>query len=66
MGYVVKEGDSLPTIARLLLGDARLTHELHIPGWKGDGDPPPGTTVYLKTEQMGPPAKDATKTQVER
>jgi hypothetical protein len=47
VSHKLKSGQTLADAAYLLLGDRRLTNELH----------QVGDTVYLRNEKMGPPAK---------
>lgn len=60
MSIKIEEGDTAPILAQKMLGDARLVHELFIPGWTG-GPLPVGQHAYLKDEKHGPPSRDWSK-----
>ena len=49
MAYKLKSGETPEDAARLLLGDSRLTNEIHIING----------TAYIRGEKLGPPAKYA-------
>ena len=61
MSVKIAAGDTPEKLARQMLGDARLTHELFIPGWHGSGPLPVGQQCYLKDERMGPPTRNWTE-----
>ncbi len=61
MSDEVKPNDTMEAIAYRMLGDRRLTHELVIPGWHGQGEPPVGQKVYLRDEKIGPPTRNWTQ-----
>lgn len=54
-------GDTIESLARRMLGDARLTHELWVPGWHGHGPLPVDGHAYLKDERPGPPTRNWTE-----
>lgn len=58
MPVKIEDGDTIGVIAQKLLGDARLTSDVQVPGWLGDGPLPVGQVAYVKGERMGPPTKN--------
>ena len=62
MAVTIQPQDTPETLAQRLLGDARMTHELLIPGWDRKSALPVGQKAYLKGERQGPPSKNWTKT----
>ncbi len=56
MSYRLKSGQTLADAAYIMLGDKRLTNEVH----------QMGAVVYLRGERLGPPAKWAAAPRTER
>lgn len=63
MAVKIQPQDTPQALAQRLLGDARMVHELVIPGWNGSGPLPVGKLAYVRSEQQGPPAKRWTRAQ---
>lgn len=61
MATRIEPSDTPEKLAQRLLGDARMAHELVIPGWNGKDALPIGKMAYLKSERMGPPTRNWTK-----
>lgn len=57
----IRAGDTLASLAYRMLGDARLVHEIMIPGHSGDGPLPVGKQAFLRDEKMGPPTRNWTQ-----
>ena len=65
MGIKIEPNHTPEQLAQILLGDTRLTHDLNIPGWDGQGPLPVGRMAYIKGEPLGPPARDWTRARQE-